>query len=44
MTMGVSSSIPIGHWGDGVVEIDGRAQTGYGTACKNPDGTWQISN
>lgn len=27
-----------------VVEIDGRAQTGYGTACKNPDGTWQISN
>lgn len=27
-----------------VIEIDGRAETAYGTACKNPDGTWQVSN
>lgn len=26
------------------IYIDGQAQTGYGTACKNQDGTWQISN
>ncbi len=26
------------------VSIDGRQETAYGTACKNPDGTWQVSN
>jgi surface antigen len=24
--------------------VDGKKQTGYGTACKNPDGTWQVVN
>ncbi|MGE4312653.1 MAG: RT0821/Lpp0805 family surface protein [Pseudobdellovibrionaceae bacterium] len=26
------------------IYVDGQAQTAYGTACKNPDGTWQMSN
>ncbi|MBI1363905.1 MAG: glycine zipper 2TM domain-containing protein [Proteobacteria bacterium] len=26
------------------VNIGGRAQTGVGTACRNPDGTWRIVN
>ena len=26
------------------IYVEGRQQTGYGTACQNPDGTWQISN
>lgn len=26
------------------IYVDGRQQTGYGTACQNSDGTWQISN
>ena len=26
------------------IYIDGQAQTGYGTACQNADGTWQITN
>lgn len=26
------------------VTIDGRQEVAYGTACKNPDGTWQVSN
>jgi len=26
------------------IYVDGRQQTGYGTACQNPDGTWQITN
>ena len=25
------------------VVIDGRPQTGYGTACRRPDGNWQVS-
>ena len=24
------------------VVIDGRSETAYGTACQNPDGTWQV--
>jgi surface antigen len=24
------------------IVVGGRAQTGYGTACRQPDGTWQI--
>lgn len=26
------------------IYVEGRQQTGYGTACKNPDGSWQIVN
>lgn len=26
------------------IYVDGRQQTGYGTACRNPDNTWQIVN
>ncbi len=26
------------------IYVDGKQQTGYGTACQNPDGTWQIVN
>lgn len=26
------------------IVVDGRAETAYGTACKNPDGTWQLVN
>ncbi len=26
------------------IYIDGQAQTGYGTACQNADGTWQLVN
>ena len=26
------------------IYVDGRKETGYGTACKNPDGSWQIVN
>lgn len=26
------------------IYVDGRQETGYGTACQNPDGTWQIQN
>ncbi len=26
------------------IYIDGQAQTGYGTACQNADGTWQVVN
>lgn len=26
------------------VTIDGKSSTAYGTACQNPDGTWQVSN
>lgn len=26
------------------IYVEGRQQTGYGTACQNPDGTWQIAN
>ena len=26
------------------VVIDGRTQTAYGTACRQPDGTWRVSN
>ncbi|MDY0028658.1 MAG: RT0821/Lpp0805 family surface protein [Pseudobdellovibrionaceae bacterium] len=26
------------------IYVDGRQQTGYGTACQNPDGTWAIVN
>ncbi|MES2729242.1 MAG: RT0821/Lpp0805 family surface protein [Pseudomonadota bacterium] len=26
------------------VTIDGRQETAYGTACKNPNGTWQVTN
>lgn len=26
------------------IYIDGREETGVGTACQNEDGTWQISN
>ena len=26
------------------IYVDGRQQTGYGQACQNPDGTWQIVN
>ena len=26
------------------IYIDGQAQTGYGTACQNADGTWQVQN
>ena len=26
------------------IYIDGQPQTGYGTACQNADGTWQILN
>lgn len=26
------------------IYVDGRQQTGYGTACQNPDKTWQITN
>jgi len=24
------------------IEVDGRREEAYGTACQNPDGTWQI--
>lgn len=24
------------------IEVDGRRQKGYGTACRQPDGTWKI--
>lgn len=27
-----------------VVVINGREQSAYGTACRQPDGTWQIEN
>jgi surface antigen len=26
------------------IYVDGRKETGYGTACRNPDGSWQIVN
>lgn len=26
------------------IYVDGRSETGRGTACQNPDGTWQITN
>jgi surface antigen len=26
------------------IYVGGQKETGYGTACKNPDGTWQIVN
>lgn len=26
------------------ITVDGKTQKAYGTACKNPDGTWQIVN
>ncbi|HRK97340.1 MAG TPA: RT0821/Lpp0805 family surface protein [Alphaproteobacteria bacterium] len=26
------------------IYVDGRQQTGYGRACQNPDGSWQIVN
>ena len=26
------------------IYVEGRQQTGYGTACQNSDGTWQIAN
>ncbi len=26
------------------IYVEGRQQTGYGTACQNQDGTWQIVN
>ena len=26
------------------ITVDGRTEKAYGTACKNPDGTWQIVN
>lgn len=26
------------------VTVDGRRQSGYGTACQQPDGSWQIVN
>ena len=26
------------------VVIDGRTQTAYGTACRQPDGTWRVAN
>jgi surface antigen len=26
------------------IVIDGRPETGYGTACRRSDGTWQIAN
>lgn len=26
------------------IYVEGRQQTGYGTACKNNDGTWQVTN
>ncbi len=26
------------------VVIDGRTQTAYGTACRQPDGTWRVVN
>ncbi len=26
------------------VVIDGRSQTAYGTACREPDGTWRVVN
>jgi surface antigen len=26
------------------IVVDGRKETGYGTACQNPDGTWQVVN
>ncbi|MFP5344247.1 MAG: RT0821/Lpp0805 family surface protein [Gammaproteobacteria bacterium] len=26
------------------VTIDGKKQTAYGTACRQPDGTWQVVN
>lgn len=26
------------------IYVNGRQQTGYGTACQNSDGTWQITN
>jgi surface antigen len=26
------------------IVIDGRSETAYGTACRQPDGTWQVVN
>ncbi|OIN87555.1 MAG: hypothetical protein AUJ12_02185 [Alphaproteobacteria bacterium CG1_02_46_17] len=26
------------------IYVDGKQQTGYGTACQSPDGSWQIVN
>ena len=26
------------------IVVDGQAETAYGTACKNPDGTWSLAN
>lgn len=26
------------------IYVEGRSQTGYGTACQNPDGSWQMVN
>ncbi len=26
------------------ITVDGKSQKAYGTACKNPDGTWQVVN
>ncbi len=26
------------------ITVDGRAQTAVGTACQNPDGTWEVLN
>ncbi len=26
------------------IVVDGQAETAYGTACQNPDGTWQLQN
>jgi surface antigen len=26
------------------IVVDGRTETGYGTACRRPDGSWQIVN
>ena len=26
------------------ITVGGRTQTAYGTACQNPDGTWQVQN
>ncbi len=26
------------------ITVDGRKESAYGTACQNPDGTWQVTN
>lgn len=26
------------------IVVDGQAETAYGTACQNPDGTWSLAN